>query len=382
MADPVVATAQARGFKDLFNEALKDRGYDPDAGRWDAIKHNSVASGILPWSEDRRYANVFGNDNLSPQAKAGYAVGRLVRDFIGDGTRTIWWVGNHPLGATSIAGEIASDAAGFRPTKAEIQDLEQRLNVNREGAIEQWSKDKGFAHAAGESGIPLEVASAVLPLAGSLALVSASGTHDLANFAEGGRTPGYEAVYNDGIDEAQSTNVPGELATRYFLGRSGRLLPWEQFTAERPEISPGDYEAYRAHQFDRGALDLNLFRATDRNLTGEPEFTMMGFQVPLSGAASAGGALIGGVAGARELDALIQRRYADRLEQVPKNLAMLKTTAGRRVAGAALGALAGAISGRLGATAINDIVIQPALNPQAVANQEAWEQQQRALGLL
>jgi hypothetical protein len=88
------------------------------------------------------------------------------------------------------------------------------------------------------------------------------------------------------------------------------------------------------------------------------------------------------VAGARELDALIQRRYADRLEQVPKNLAMLKTTAGRRVAGAALGALAGAISGRLGATAINDIVIQPALNPQAVANQEAWEQQQRALGLL
>lgn len=384
MADPaaIAATAKNRGFKDLFNEALKGRGYDPDAGRWDAIKHNSALSGVLPWSQDRRYANVFGNENLSPQAKAGYLAGRVARDFIGDGSRTVWWVGNHPLGATSIAGEIASDAAGFRPTKQEIQGLEQSLNVNREGALEEWSKLKGFAHNEGASGIPLEAAAAILPLAASVALVGASGTHDLGNLAQGGRTPGYEAVFNDDISKAESTNVPGELATRYFLGRSGRLLPWEEFTAERPEVNPGDYEGYRAFQFDRGALDLNLFKATDRNLTGEPEFVMMGFQVPLSGAASAGGALIGGVAGARELDALIQRRYAERLENTPEKLGMLRTTAGRRVAGAALGALAGAISGRLGARAVNDLAIQPILNPEAVANQLAWEQQQQALGLL
>ena len=61
---------------------------------------------------------------------------------------------------------------------------------------------------------------------------------------------------------------------------------------------------------------------------------------------------------------------------------MLKTTAGRRVAGAALGALAGAISGRLGAQAVNDLAIQPILNPEALANQLAWEKQQEALGLL
>jgi hypothetical protein len=91
---------------------------------------------------------------------------------------------------------------------------------------------------------------------------------------------------------------------------------------------------------------------------------------------------VGGVAGAQGLDDLIRQRYAQRLADDPKSLGIARTTAGRRVAGAALGALAGSISGNLGARAVNDIAIQPILNPEAVANQKAWELEQQALGLL
>jgi len=50
----------------------------------------------------------------------------------------------------------------------------------------------------------------------------------------------------------------------------------------------------------------------------------------------------------------------------------MKTIGHRRLAGAALGALAGAISGRLGGQAVNDLVIQPVMNPEAVAREQQW----------
>ena len=385
MADP--GPHYRKTVQGLFNRGLGDGAYDPDAGRLESITRGSVLSGILPGSNDRRYSDVFGDEEIGWAGKGTYVAGRLAHDFLGDGSRTTWWVANHPLGATSIAGEIASDAAGFRPDRAELEAIRSKLAADdlpasREAALEEWARLKGYSRDGETPGIPLAAAAAVLPLAASVAMTGASGTHDITNLAGGGRTEGYKAIFADETDPSVSTNPAAELGARYFFGRSGRLLDWEDFTQERPEVGPSDYENYRAFQFDKGPGDLGLFKATDRNLTGEPEFVMMGFQVPLTAASSAGGALVGGVAGAQGLDDLIRQRYAQRLADDPKSLGIARTTAGRRVAGAALGALAGSSSGNLGARAVNDIAIQPILNPEAVANQLAWEQQQQALGPL
>jgi hypothetical protein len=189
---------------------------------------------------------------------------------------------------------------------------------------------------------------------------------------------GYQAVLPQEGDKTKTTNVPLELLLRYVVGRSGRLLPWEQFTEERPEVSPQDYANARRQQFDKGIGNIGLFKATSRNLEGEPEYTMMGFRVPLSSAATAGGAMIGGIGGARLLDAVVEQhlrsRYGQDLDaQLPErgDLSLMRR-GNRRLLGGAVGALGGALAGNVTAKQVNDRVIQPRLNPEMVAAEKAW----------
>ncbi|MCE2837096.1 MAG: hypothetical protein LW834_09045, partial [Cyanobium sp. 49614_E6] len=148
-------------------------------------------------------------------------------------------------------------------------------------------------------------------------------------------------------------------------GRTGRVLPWEEFTAERPDVSYDDYQSYAAYQFDKGPLGIGLIRGTTRNLDGEPEAAMMGFRVPLSAATAAAGAMAGGYLGATNAEQFINAEMQDRLK--------LGTAGGRRLAGAAVGGLLGAIGGKISGNLANDLVIQPILNPERVAAAAAWQ---------
>jgi hypothetical protein len=358
-----------------FVRAFDRPQYDEDRSALASMADGSMLN-------PRGYGEVFQKDSLAPTAKAAYVVGRAVNDFVGDGSRLPIWTLNHPLAHMAVVGGEASRLAGFAPSEVELAEIEQRLDVDRSAARDEWVRINGFSNNGVGQGIPLQLANKTIPLAASLALVGASGSHDLGNLLSGGRTPGFKAVLENPDNPTESTNVAGELLARYFLGRSGRLLDWEEFTQERPEVSRSDYERYNAFQFDKGVADMNLLKATDRNLTGEPEVVAMGFQVPLSGASAAGGAMVGGVAGAKVLGDLIEKEAIRRGVPPGGAMAALNTPAGRRTAGALIGALAGAASGNLSARALNDLVIQPVLNPEAVAEQEAWVATQQALGLL
>lgn len=356
------------------------RGFDQvqrDEDR-SALLSITDASALNP----RDYGTVFGKKSLGPDAKAAYVAGRLVNDFVGDGSRLPVWMLNHPLAHMAVVGGEASRLSGFAPSVAELDAIQSEIDVNRAVARDEWVERQGFSRNGVGRGIPVHLADKTIPLAASLALVGSSGSHDLGNLLQGGRTPGFQAVMASDEDPRQSTNVVGELLARYFLGRSGRLLDWEEFTEERPEVSRGDYERYNAFQFQKGIADLNLVKATDRNLNGEPEVVAMGFQVPLSGASAAGGAMVGGMAGATQLAGMIEKEVVKRGVRPEGAMEFARTPAGRRTAGAAIGALAGAISGNLGARAVNDLVIQPTLNPEKEVEERAWQQQQRALGLL
>lgn len=358
-----------------FVRAFDQPKRDEDRSIFSSMADNSA---INP----RDYGTVFGKESLGADAKAAYVAGRLVNDFVGDGSRLPLWTLNHPLAHMAVVGGEISRLSGFAPTTTELDEIQQRMDVSRPEARNEWVRQNGFSDNGVGEGIPLQLANKTIPLTASLALVGASGSHDLGNLLQGGRTPGFQAVLASDEDPRQSTNVVGELLARYFLGRSGRLLDWEEFTQERPEVSRTDYEGYNAFQFQKGIADLNLLKATSRNLNGEPEVVAMGFQVPLSGASAAGGAMVGGMAGATALADMIENEVVKRGVRPEGAMEFARTPAGRRTAGAAIGALAGAISGNLGARAVNDLVIQPALNPEDVAAQQVWLQQQRALGLL
>ncbi|MGB7564162.1 MAG: hypothetical protein WBM08_05350 [Prochlorococcaceae cyanobacterium] len=346
---------------------------------------------------------VFRDDSYKPQHKAAYIAGRVANSFAADGERVPIWLLNYPLAQTSVQGEIASTAAGLAPDYYNLRrEIAARKGVpidvvNREEVDRNWAAREGWHHAgnpreaSAPMGLPGGLVRNIIPLLASTTVVGTSSNHDLLNLAGGGRAKGYEAVLADPNDPTRTTNPIGEIALRYFAGRSGRLLPWEQFTEERPDVSPSDYGAARAHQFDKGPGGVGLFKSTGRNLDGEPEFTMLGFRVPLTAAASAGGGMVGAVAGARTLEKLIGEKMNQRLvERITANTTATHTPARfegvgtfsmerpgmRKLVGALGGGLVGAVSGNLSSRAVNDLVIQPTFYPERVAAEQIWQQQQ------
>jgi hypothetical protein len=281
------------------------------------------------------------------------------------------------MAQTAVASDIGADAAGLNP---DYDTYHQQLDANnieasRPAIDAAFAKEMGFSHRGEGTGIPLGLARKIPAVIASSALLATSGNSNFANIAGGGRQPGFESILPVEGDKTQSSNPLGELGIRYMFGRTGRLLPWEEFTAERPDVSPTDYGSYRAYQYGSGPL-LGIAKATSRNVDAEPEFTMMGFRVPLSAASTVGGTLIGGIAGAKALDRVISDEMATRFGGA------LKARGNRRLAGFALGALAGGVTGRLGSAAVNNAVIQPMLNPDAVAAAAQWQAEQQAKGLL
>jgi hypothetical protein len=351
---------------------------DPEGlGRLTDNRFQSMVRGSALAFGDRGYRQAFSDPRVGAAGKAGYVAGRLVHDIVNDGSRVPWWVLNHPMAQTAVASDLAADAAGLNPDYGVYEQLRSARGdeISRPAIDEEFAADMGFSFRGEGKGIPLGLARKVPAIIASSALLATSGNSDFANIAGGGRQPGFESILPVEDDKTQSANPLGELGIRYMFGRTGRLLPWEEFTAERPDVSPTDYGNYRAYQYSSGPL-LGIAKATSRNVDAEPEFAMMGFRVPLSAASTVGGTLIGGIAGAKALDRVISDEMATRFGGA------LKARGNRRLAGYALGALAGGIAGRAGSQVINDAIIQPTLNPEAVAAAAQWQAEQQAKGLI
>ena len=82
-----------------------------------------------------------------------------------------------------------------------------------------------------------------------------------------GRREGYAATVPDELDETKTSNAIAEVASRYLLGREGRLLDVEDFLLERPDETQGGYAAYKGYLRDRD-IDLNIFDDGKINLGG------------------------------------------------------------------------------------------------------------------
>jgi len=159
------------------------------------------------------------------------------------------------------------------------------------------------AMAAGQQGLygalrKIPDAPAGNPLRPSMLKVAA--TYPLilgASAASGGlfRQPGYAAVLPSSEDRRESEDPVYERFLR-AVGRSGRLLPYEQFKEERPDVSQFEYDRYKAYLHgNRGAI----VRATGDGIHG-PEVNILGKSLPLlTGVAPLIGGVIGGRIGVR-----------------------------------------------------------------------------------
>jgi len=145
--------------------------------------------------------------------------GQVAGDYIGDGTRNLWWLINAPQAITGLIGRKILESEGY-------------------GTL---------GTALGATGL-------------TLGMELATGNIDLTNLGEAGRPKGYSVLFpretqqvnpETGeievvLDRTKSNNPAAELAARYFLNRTGRILPEEQFLAERPDVTPEEYARFRA----------------------------------------------------------------------------------------------------------------------------------------
>ena len=124
-----------------------------------------------------------------------------------------------------------------------------------------------------------------------------------------GGSGGYSAALPSDSDPAVTQNAVMEVGAKYFLGKTGNLLPYNEFVKHRPDVSKSDYIKYKAFKYDKeGDMDLTdgdftvptgVIKGTLDGIHG-PEIQFLGRSLP---ATTTGipvvSAMTGGVLGVR-----------------------------------------------------------------------------------
>lgn len=161
---------------------------------------------------DRRFWQTTGTNEYLPDIermsipdRVGYWGGRVAGDVVGNVTRKGYWRYNHPLAITEAVGEKIAENAGYSSRR--MQSL------------------YGF----GLSNV----------------LNVMSGNTDLQNLDDMGRPRGYSAIFASPEDPTKSQLPLLEPVAAYFVGGRYKLLPFEQFHQERPDVSPEQYQRHK-----------------------------------------------------------------------------------------------------------------------------------------
>lgn len=233
--------------------------------------------------------------------RIGQMGGAIGADLIQDKTRSWWWLMNAAQASGNVINELSMAKAN--------PDLYGAKNLNMKWDLSELEK-AGYAHKvpspSGESEII--VPNERVYKSGRDAkkrnyrsgMVTALGipagfaiNQGLGLMTPFGGYEGYEAVMPSENDPSKTSNVVGEIASKYILGRTGNLLDWDEFKKVRPDVSKGEYNAYKAFKYDK-AIDINPFddgninplpgsvvKATTDGIHGA-EIQFLGRSLPLS----------------------------------------------------------------------------------------------------
>ena len=260
--------------------------------------------------------------------RIGQVLGTLGNDLTQDHSRSFWWLMNAPQAAGNVATEEVLNVVNPELFQAEevksnqdeyIKEIEFDTNGdpvknrNYQNAIdndlvdrETGRRKKGVGAKKGyytrRKFAPGDVAALGIPT--GMAINAGIGL--LNPFGGSG---GYEAVIPNELDKTKTDNMLLEIGSKYILGRTGGMLPYNQFREHRPDVAKGEYNAYKAFKYDKG-LDLDItdgdftlptgvLKGTTDGIHG-PEIQFLGRSLPLTTTAIPfASALIGTAIGAR-----------------------------------------------------------------------------------
>ena len=246
--------------------------------------------------------------------RTGQILGTLASDITQDRGRELWWLLNAPQAVASVSQEM-----GLKKFAPDLFKTKQVVDSNG-NAVRTFNKalemglvdEKGGTKkgiSRGEGGIyqqrlhePGHVDSLLIP--SGIAINSGLG---LLNFFGGAE--GYKAALPSEEDPTKTSNVLGEVAAKYVLGRTGNLLNWEDFKKVRPDVSKDEYMKYKGFKFDNrmdfdprdgdlSVLPMGVLKYTNEGIHG-PEVQFLGRSLPLATAIlPTAGALAGTTYGA------------------------------------------------------------------------------------
>ena len=203
--------------------------------------------------------------------RIGQILGTVGSDVVQDRGRELWWLLNAPQAAVNVVQDVAlhKHAPDMYATKIETDisgvPITSKEAAYRANLVDEQGRPKAGVNISYEDlggKKPQKVfrtrknkAGYVDALAIPAGLAINSGIGLMNPF---GGQEGYKAAVPSEEDPNKTENVIAEVASKYILGRTGNLLPWDEFKQVRPDVSKDEYMRYKAFKFDNDS-DLNVF---------------------------------------------------------------------------------------------------------------------------
>jgi len=254
---------------------------------------------------------VRGGQKATAADVVGAVAGRTAGDLAGNGLMNLYWAMN----ATQAVANLGARAALQKYAKLRVHPLAATRNA---AGIEANASDKMLDLMAAPTFLAIN-----------------AGIGNLQ------RNPGFAMAVPSKDDPTKTDDPLLEAASRMVLNRNGRILPWEQFRQERPDVSQKQYDDYVRYLYqDKGLLGLNVLKGTMNGIDG-PTVTFLGKDIPLATAImpTVGTILGTGIAAKRA-----HRRLGSHALNEYKGPASLQLM-GETLVGAAIGGAAGTAAG-------------------------------------
>lgn len=263
--------------------------------------------------------------------RAGQMLGTLANDIANDKSRSFWWLMNAPQAVVDVTAEtllsavnpdlfssetvMGSDGSPLRSvSNKRIQEFDPETGIPQfKTNEEQADYNKARNYKDAERGIDGLIDEEAITRRKGIGMDS-DGYYTRRKYAPGavaalgvptgiginaglgllnplGGSGGYEAALPSAEDPTKTSNVIAEIGAKYLLGRTGNLLPYDEFRKVRPDVSKGEYNAYKAFKYDK-ALDLDLsdgdftlpmgvLKGTTDGIHG-PELQFLGRSMPVT----------------------------------------------------------------------------------------------------
>ena len=332
--------------RNAFLRGRKLRGDTEESTRWDAMMgvHPGITrmqeiTGTIDPAKKQALEELDMSLKGSSARKTGQVLGSAANDLTQDATRSIYWL----LNAAQATGEVINEKLLAKivpqlyqktpvqstsvPFKKVSGGKEKRILNIKNKAMREEMLNRGYAKNIMQGGENKLTAARgysfdddgdlqkrnyspgmVQALAIPTGVAINSGLGLLTPF---GGYEGYKAALPSEEDPTKTSNVVGEVGLKYLMGRTGNLLPYDEFSKVRPDVSREEYNKYQAFKYDKSedydlsdgdfSFGAGALRGTSDGIHGA-ELQFLGRSLPLTTAgipyaAALAGTIGGAVAG-------------------------------------------------------------------------------------